>query len=504
MSATKAVYSLVALCVPALLFQEERTVYAAEVTPVVQESLFQKVVELSEQIDEISGRIVEIESDVGPYDRSLLEPLRDLASVNIEMGDFNEVDSILERRLQIIRTSEGPESLNQIAVVEDLVSNDLRRQDWQSISNRFEFLQDLYSQNVQAGQDSVLRSKYDVTLWKFNQLYLDQPNRKIRHFQEGREVLRRTVDLAEDLYGVDSMELVPWLYRDAILKFQVASVILADDELGVDARDEILRREGRSGPLDCVNSTLVGGDQLVLNELDIAYSPPSCRRSFTRRRQSVFNGGAGESYLREGLNTLERIAEISRANGELEAEAMAITYESDFRLLMDLSRAATGYRRAMDRFIEAGVSSEKVEEFFQRPVVLPEPNFQFSIADAIRKQDADGFRIETVDRDQVVFIDLGRFPAWSDSLPFARRPELPEAASNLESIVSFHEIEMEFSLNSQGYTRNPDIVQSTTDSSRIRRDAREALRTMRFRPYFVDRDWEKVDSVRIRYQIPED
>ena len=99
---------------------------------------------------------------------------------------------------------------------------------------------------------------------------------------------------------------------------------------------------------------------------------------------------------------------------------------------------------------------------------------------------------------------LGTYRAWSDSLPFAVQPPFPQATRELESLLETHQMEIEFSLNSRGYTRNPDILEANTEASRVRRDAREALRVMQFRPWFRDGRWRRVDDLRLTYVIPVD
>jgi len=442
------------------------------------ETALQRSIRLQEQILQVNDQLADLESEYGPYDRSLLEPLQQLITIYSEIGDFEEVSSILERRLQLLRTSEGPDSPNQLPLLDELIANDIRLGDWESVNDRFEYVHYLATQDTETDPETLLQTTVDKANWNFAQVYLMEPNRRVRHFQNGRELLRETFRNAEELYGEDSLELAPWLYREAVLQYQVASVLLADDELGVSALSEIYDRE-----------------------LRYCSRIPQTGIELTRTKRIIRNC---ESYLREGLGLIKRIRDMAEASGDLEAQAMAMTYEADFQMLLELGTARRAYQDAMDKFIEAGKTEEQVSEFFQRPIALPEPEFHLRMADAIRSQEENGFQWLPANGDDPAVLHLGTYRAWSESLPFAVQPPVPEAAQELESMLEIHQLELEFSLNSRGYTRNPEILDATTDAARVRRDAREALRTMQFRPWFRGSRWRSVDNVRLTYLIPAD
>ncbi len=418
-------------------------------------SSLQQSIQLREQIDQLNSRLADLESEFGPFDFRLLEPLQDLTAIQLEIGNFEQAGSILERRLQLIRTIEGPASLQQLPVVRELISNDIRLSDWESVSDRFEFIQSLYGQDTELDPETALRVRNDVALWNLANVYLLEPLRRIRAFRQAREVIRENTSFAEDRYGEDSMQLIDWLYQSAVLQYQLIAVLLADDELGVYARDDILLAEGRSA----------------------------------------------ESYQREALNLVKRIRDIAAASGDLEAEAMAMTYEADFQMLLDLGTAARLYRQAMDKFVEAGLDEDRVAAFFQRPVALPVAKFYSRLEDAVRVQDEAGFAVLPTGDAEPPAMHLGTFVAWSESLPILARPDLPDAAAELDSQLEFYEISMEFTLNSRGTTRNPDIKDSTTDFARVRRDARQALRDIQFRPFFEEGRWRRTGELSIRYLI---
>lgn len=416
-------------------------------------SALQESIRLQEEIDRYNSQIADLESELGPFDQNLLESLQGLSGALIDALDFEEANRVLERRLQLIRTLEGPASTSQLPVIEEAIANDIRRQDWDSITDRFEFIFWLKSQAQDIDTAGQLEARELVLLWHLTAVSLDAPVDRIRHLQEAREHLRQGLGLAEDTFAEDSLDLAHWYYREALLKYQVASFLVSEDELGYYAVQDIAQIEAR-GPSD---------------------------------------------FMREGLNTVKRIRDIMELRGDPEAEAMAMIYEADFQMIMDLGTAARLYREAMDKLLEAGISSQQIDAFFERPISLPVPQLHTSLADAVAAHDAMGFVAAT---EEGGMTDLGRFVAWNESLPFTRRPAIPAAAITAADYIPLHEIVLEFDLNSRGTTRNPTIIESSTDSARVRNEAREAIRDMRFRPRFEDRRWRRMEDLRITYAVP--
>jgi hypothetical protein len=415
----------------------------------------QRSVRLQEQLDRIDRQLEKLVSVYGPYDHRLLDTLQQLTDVMVEIGDYARADAILERRLQLVRIAEGPVTLSQIPLVDELISNDIRRNDWDSVTDRFETLYWLQSQAPDAHPRALLQARDDLVHWYFAAVYLDAPTRRLHRFQDARELIRQNLQLAEDLFGEDSLELARWLYRQAVLLFQLVAVIAADDELGADARERIL----------------------------------------------LIEAGGAERYLREALNQVKRSRAIVAASGDPESAALAMVYEADFHMLLDPGTALDVYREAMGKMREAGFGQDEIDAFFQRPVVLPEQEFHLQLADAISYQDSYGYQVKADPGGASVTVHLGGFTAWSDSLPFARRPPLPERAKAVEAELSMEEMEIQFTLNRRGYTRNPAILESSSDGAGIRREARQALKEMTFRPWLANGRWQRVKNLQIRYRL---
>jgi len=412
-----------------------------------------------QKIADYRNRLAELETEFGVYDYRLLETLQGLTEALIEARDVDGAGSILTRRLQLLRTINGPENLDQLPIISEQIINDIRQQDWESVADRFEYIAWLHAQDENTDTATLLKIRSNVVDWLLASIYFENPGFRIRRFLDARQLQKENLSLAEDSYEENSPKLIPWLYRHAILQVQVFAFVKSLDELGASARYEISSVEGRSAA----------------------------------------------SYLREGLGTVKRIRKILESQGEPEAEAMAMIAVADFQMLLGLGTAARLYRSAIEKLKEAGLPEEQVESFFLRPIVLPVYQFHFSLQAALDDQVSYGYKVQTEkEQEQEGEVDLedksfhlGDFIAWNKSLPFIQRPPIPQLASSVT--IEFNEIDLIFSINSRGKSTNPKVVQAEPDTARFKRDARDAIKDMQFRPRFVNGRWRRAEYVTMRY-----
>lgn len=421
---------------------------AALVNEAIEESAIEISNRLTERMDLYREQIGNLETEFGPFDRALLEPLQSLTELIIETGDLVEVDRILKRRLQLIRTTDGPESLTQFSTLAELIRNDIRRNRWQEVTETFEHIYWLQSQDPDAEISTVLEARNAIIAWHFTAIYIDDPNRRTRHFRDAAEIYRQLLRTAQSEFGEESPALIPWLYQDALELFRVKAFFESKDELGGQARRDIVWLESR----------------------------------------------------RHGLNQVKRIRRIVELMDDPEAEAMAMIYEGDFLMLLEIGTAPRQYRNAMEKLEEAGIDREKVEAFFARPQVLPAPEFYFSMDEALAAQDAYGYTVEPGGEDSDDVIHMGDFVAWNESLPYAGRPEIPELASSVSR--ELYAVDVTFSIDSVGNVRTARAQQAEPDEVRIRVNAQNAIEAMQFRPKFGNGRGYRARDVTMRYLYP--
>ena len=81
--------------------------------------------EYTRQVNLYLQELEALERRFGPYDRSLLEPLDALISLHSSVDDFEEINSLLGRQLQLVHVTEGPNAFSQLPILESLIRYNL-------------------------------------------------------------------------------------------------------------------------------------------------------------------------------------------------------------------------------------------------------------------------------------------------------------------------------------------------------------------------------------------
>lgn len=92
-----------------------------------------------------------LESDFGPFDARLSEPLLSTGDMLAERGDFDGAVSYTERALHIMRINQGLYSEPQIPIVERLIEFNVAVENWEAVDENFRYLEFLYSRLFDIG-----------------------------------------------------------------------------------------------------------------------------------------------------------------------------------------------------------------------------------------------------------------------------------------------------------------------------------------------------------------
>lgn len=417
-------------------------------------SRVRKSTEYTSQVDLYVQELENLERRFGPYDRSLLEPLDALISLHSSVDDFEEINSLLGRQLQLVHVTEGPNAFSQLPILESLIRNNLEINNFESVTNNFENRQYVFLQNPDSSVEQKLASMDDLRNWYLTAFNLDTKQNRLPYFMKSRILLQQMLAVASDAYEEKEERMVPLLYKEALEKYYLMTLLTSVDELGYDANDFIFVPE-RIQPM---------------------------------------------TYLRQGYEVVKDISDIIRLNGDKEAEGMATVYEADYQMLLGLGLARRTYQKAMDLFAEAGVQEQKIIDFFSRPIVIPALEYYTSIDDAMSAQAADGYVYTEGEDGEDPKIHLGNYTAWNESVPFTPMPNPPNMLSDIE--LGLMRVDTRFRISSRGKTRGPDAETSDPESVRARRDAEDALKEMVFRPRFIGTRWRPIRNLTMTYWYP--
>jgi hypothetical protein len=397
---------------------------------------------INDEITALREQLSALESEYGSYHQALLAPLRDLTSLQVELGNLDDAVRLLNRRLQIRRVIYSPTNLSQLDSIFELISIEIRQQNWQSVTALYEFVEWLAINNPNSEAEQRLNLLKRVSSWRIAAIYLDINDNREEHLLQLEEIVDRIVSLARVEYGDNSPLLAPWLY--------------------LKAKERLLRHSyrrfpnGESGRLGVVNFT-------------------------------------HQAYL-----LVKEIREIIEATGDPEAQAMAMVFEADFlKFYTSDVWSDRLYREARQKFLELGIPEQKVSGFFDAPTIIPMRQLHLSIASAMTEQQPIVREIEFDDKSAQT-VNIIYFLALEESHPFLPRPEMPDEIANAEENLNSVLIQIDI----PSYLNEIAVLNSIPDALHVRSHARFAASQLVFRPIPSGRWRQAKRTVTVLYRYP--
>lgn len=458
-------------------------VAAAEPEANLMQSLMQRSSELSRAYESYERQLVELQSQYGPFDQNLLEPLDSMIQLMIEAGDYRQVAELQERKLQLVRTTMGFEHPLVVEALEDIILNLMRMNEWEEISDSLDHIRSVVDNNDDFTTEQLLNVIDDQAYWYLTRVKLERSSLRSDNFMSARELYQEAEELAEDHYGEDISAFYQWSYKRALSEYQLVKFLNADGGVSSDTIDNIIDQEGDS-KLRAMNRFGISSNSFYSSGINIP----------------VVNGDeeVGEYYIRDGLNIVGGIRDHAEEQGEIEAQALAKIYRADFQLLLGMGTAYKEYRDAADLLLATGISRQDIEGFFNRPALIPTPIFFTRFDDLVAYQATQRSKV-AVDHDALMHV--GEFAAWNESLPAIRVPFKEGSFLNID--FESKQVDLSFSINSRGRVSSVEVLTATPDDKRTRNEASRAVRELQFRPAIVDGDSERLRDVQIRYLFNE-
>ncbi len=473
------------ICVPALSLLPSMTIAQdTNATSSVEQSQA-----LSDLLQNVENDVARIESEFGPFDRQLLEPLSTLVRLMLANEDSANAQTLLEQQLQILRISDGLYSVAQIPIVETLLELSTQSGDWQKSNDSLEYLSWLYQRDTSLSPQEKLNGMRKISDWHLLALGKDSQEREAFHLIELAETDRQITATAEELYGVDSVETVPFIYHQALADAYIALAITITH----DTSQELLRLTEGISNRPSLMSGLNNYSLRTAADIEAMYGSRAStviERSFKNNMSSHFE-------------KLERIKELYNKAGDAEAEALAQMYMGDSILIRQQFERRPGdfagirrgtssagsamsyYRDALEALAQAGVSEADLKAFTSCPVLLPIAQFQ------------PRFEVNTshcLSRAPDEHIDLGEYNLVSTIIPGIEG----DLASDESSIAAT----VEFDVRANGQVSRKDILEINPDDTSSRVQIRKLLEITQFRPAIIDGSPERTERIRMQINIP--
>lgn len=477
MTATRA-YSFL---VPLLLVLLHSTAHAQ---PVLQQSN----TALSD-LQRYEDALAELEFEYGPFDPRLSETLLSIESVHRELGNFEEVRELQLRRLQLLRTAEGLENLDSIPVLEEIIATEQELGNWEAVGDHLEHIRTLVASNYGGESPELLVAMDRQASWLQSMVFLDRNGNRADNLLDSRDLYDDILDLAEDIYGEDTVELIPWLYKRAYSIQQHVELLNAGSSVTTDTVDETISRDGPGRLM----TTSRGG-------IYPAFSVTN-RVPVTNRGEPV-----GVAYLRQANGFINEIREIAEAQGDWETWAMASIYHGDYSILQNRNIGRRDYIDAKEKLLELGFDADRVERFFNKPVPIPVETFftRFADLEAYQESMTGPLNPEAIDEEDIEDpwdepVHVGVFTAWEEGLRSTAKPTPVDALLALE--LPYDQVDLAFRVNGNGAVSGVDVLDAEGVPRRVRSRTVRAARELKFRPALFGERTRTRRHVQLRYRI---
>lgn len=144
-----------------------------------------------------------IESEFGPFDSRLSEPLLSVGDMLAERGAYIEALVYLERALHIMRINYGLYSEAHIPVVERLIDSNVALEDWDAVDANFRHLEFLYTRLFEQGSEQWYYGIAQVADWHIVAINHNLGDDLEDHLRAANKLFKQRLSYVEKIEDVD-------------------------------------------------------------------------------------------------------------------------------------------------------------------------------------------------------------------------------------------------------------------------------------------------------------
>lgn len=140
--------------------------------------------------------IVALESEYGPYDFRLQEPLGNLGRQLQEAGKHEEALIAFDRALHVTRINRGLYDESQIEVVDSLIESNSALANWDSVDRHYRYLQHLYRRLYHVDDPRLEIGLQKVVSWHVSALNVNLDGKRIEHLRQANKLFKLRLEVA--------------------------------------------------------------------------------------------------------------------------------------------------------------------------------------------------------------------------------------------------------------------------------------------------------------------
>lgn len=221
---------------------------------------------LKKSLSDYEQSVEQLEAQHGPYHAALSQQLTGLGQHYRQQGKLDDSRDILQRAMHISRVNSGLYSLQQTAIIEQLVKTNTERKDWESVDANQHYLYWLHKRNFDADDPRMLPILNKLGRWHLNAYDEHTHKGKVEHLLRAHNYYKQAIDIVSKEHGEMAPQLVDHLQGYTATNYFLAShqVIIhqeADDQGG--ARNTNITNEDKRRLIQYIQNSYRNGKNSI-------------------------------------------------------------------------------------------------------------------------------------------------------------------------------------------------------------------------------------------------
>lgn len=177
---------------------------------------------LQQDSERYRNEIERLEKSGGVYDDKLGENLLGLGIVYQRQGKHKEAVETLNRAMQIRRVNEGLQNLNQLAVLENIMTSNAAIGDWEELDHNYQQMLWLHRRNFEPDAPEYIRNLVRHGRWKVDAFRNSRLGKgAFNALQEAQALYTRIIRRVEKQHGKLDPRLVELHYLNAMINYEM-------------------------------------------------------------------------------------------------------------------------------------------------------------------------------------------------------------------------------------------------------------------------------------------
>lgn len=177
---------------------------------------------LQQDSERYRNEIDRLEKSGGVYDEKLGEHLLGLGIVYQQQGKHKEAVDAFNRAMQIRRVNEGLQNLNQLGVLENIMTSNAAIGDWEELDHNYQQMLWLHRRNFDPDATEYIRNLVRLGRWKVDAFRNSRLGKgSYSALQEAQALFTRIIRHIEKQHGKLDPRLVELHYLNAMINYEL-------------------------------------------------------------------------------------------------------------------------------------------------------------------------------------------------------------------------------------------------------------------------------------------